>query len=124
MPALGMQVKLVQLMERNEAYQWMIAEGGFDTVAKYADGIGPDINLIVSPTSQSTALSITPLVANAHAAGLAVHPYTFRKDSIAMPAYAESFEILLDIFFNQVGVDGIFTDFPDKAAVFLHDTPE
>jgi glycerophosphoryl diester phosphodiesterase len=124
MPALGMQVKLVQLMENNKAYQWMVAEGGIDTVAKYADGIGPDINLIVSPFSKPEFLFTSSLVANAHAAGLAVHPYTFRKDSIAMPAYAESFDILLDIFFNQVGVDGVFTDFPDKAAIFLHNTPE
>lgn len=124
MPALGMNLKLIQLMENSDAYQWMVADGGFETVAKYADGIGPDMNMIVLPFSKPAALDISALVVDAHAAGLAVHPYTFRKDNIAMPSYAESFDVLLDIFFNKAGVDGVFTDFPDKAANFLHRTPE
>ncbi len=124
MPALGMNLNLIQLMENSDVYQWMVADDGFQTVAKYADGIGPDINMIVSPASKPATLDISSLVADAHANGLAVHPYTFRKDSIAIPAYADSFDSLLDIFFNKADVDGIFTDFPDKAANFLHRTPE
>ena len=124
MPDLGMDIKLIQLMENSDAFQWMVADNGFATVAKYADGIGPDINMIVSPLSKPEALDISSLVSDAHAAGLAVHPYTFRKDNFAMPGYAESFDALLDIFFNKAGVDGVFTDFPDKAANFLHRTPE
>jgi glycerophosphoryl diester phosphodiesterase len=56
----------------------------------------------------------------AQAAGLAVHPYTFRSD--ALPAYAASFEELLRLLVVDAGVDGIFTDFPDKALNFLQNT--
>ncbi len=124
MPALGMNLKLIQLMEDSDAYQWMLNGNGFETVAKYADGIGPYINMIVSPNSTPTNIVISSLVRDAHAAGLAVHPYTFRSDRIAMPSYAKDFDTLLDIFFNQVEIDGVFTDFTDKAANFLHRRPE
>ena len=56
----------------------------------------------------------------AHAEGLEVHPFTFRKEKAQMPVYAGgSFDTFLDIFYNQVGVDGLFTDFPDLAVAFL-----
>jgi glycerophosphoryl diester phosphodiesterase len=60
---------------------------------------------------------VTDLVANAHALGLAVHPYTFRAD--ALPDYADSLEDALRIFLVDAGVDGVFTDFPDRAVAFL-----
>ena len=53
----------------------------------------------------------------AQSAGLAVHPYTFRSD--ALPPYASSFDDLLRLFVHNACVDGIFTDFPDKAVQFL-----
>jgi glycerophosphoryl diester phosphodiesterase len=59
------------------------------------------------------------MVREAHTAGLVVHPYTLRADKGQLPSYAEDFEALLDIFFVQVGVDGVFTDFPDRAVQYL-----
>jgi len=59
------------------------------------------------------------MVKDAHALGMKVHPYTFRADEGRIPEYADSFEHLLSIFFYTVGVDGVFTDFPDKAVKFL-----
>nr|PMJ96043.1 hypothetical protein BCU11_16955 [Vibrio cyclitrophicus] len=53
-------------------------------------------------------------------AGLDVHPYTFRADPGRIPAYADNFDGMLDVFYNQVKVDGVFTDFPDKAVEFLN----
>jgi len=60
---------------------------------------------------------LTGVTERAHALGLLVHPYTFRADDL--PEYAESFEHLLHLFFSDLGVDGIFTDFPDLAYKFL-----
>jgi glycerophosphoryl diester phosphodiesterase len=57
------------------------------------------------------------MVKDAHELGLIVHPYTFRVERV--PAYAGSFEEMLGIFFNQAGIDGAFTDFPDRLADFL-----
>ena len=59
------------------------------------------------------------MVQEAHEAGLVVHPYTFRAEKEVLPPYAVDFEDLLDIFYFKAGVDGVFTDFPDRAADFL-----
>lgn len=71
------------------------------------------------PDSDAGAIRVTPLVAQAHAAGLAVHPYTFRSDPGQVPAYAGSFAELLRIHYFEADVDGLFTDFPDKVVDFL-----
>ena len=36
-----------------------------------------------------------------------------------MPPYAKDYDDLLRIFFDEVGVDGVFTDFPDLTVQFL-----
>lgn len=118
LPDLNMNVRLVQLMGGEEAYADMITEQGIKDLSVYADGIGPSIGMIVRNNSEKGALQITDLVENAHKYGLDVHPYTFRAESFATPKYATSFEELLDIFLNQVGVDGVFSDFPDLAVNF------
>jgi glycerophosphoryl diester phosphodiesterase len=57
------------------------------------------------------------LVDRARARGLLVHPYTFRQDEL--PDGIEAFSQLLDIFIGQIGVDGLFTDFPDVVRDYL-----
>lgn len=89
---------------------------GLAEVAKVADGIGPALNHIVTGTT-SGVLQITDLVKNAHALKLAVHPYTLRADEL--PKYAATFEELCRIFLVEVGVDGAFTDFPDRTTTFV-----
>ena len=59
------------------------------------------------------------LVELAHANGMAVHPYTFRLDQGQVPGYADSFEEMLEQFYFDANVDGLFTDFPDRAVQFL-----
>lgn len=88
-------------------------------MAEYADGIGPDMRMIVSNASKPGAPAISDLVAKAHRAGLVVHPYTFRADKGQIPRYARNFEDLLDIFYRKADVDGVFTDFPDRAVQYL-----
>ena len=51
---------------------------------------------------------------------LDVHTYTFRADPGRIPGYVDNFDGMLDVFYNQVKVDGVFTDFPDKAVDFLN----
>jgi glycerophosphoryl diester phosphodiesterase len=119
-PALGIELKLVQLMGDDEDdYGWMLAPGGMAELARYADGIGPEKGMIISADSTPGNLAISTLVADAHEAGLQVHPYTFRADTGQVPAYARDFEHLLALFFFEAGVDGLFTDFPDRAVEFL-----
>lgn len=118
-PELGVDLKLVQLMADTSEYDWMRAPGGMRELARYADGIGPEKGMIIDPESERGNLLLSPLVSEAQAAGLQVHPYTFRADEGHVPTYVESFEELLELFLFEVGVDGVFTDFPDRAVKVL-----
>lgn len=123
LPALDMDLRLVQLIGFSEEFVPLTTKDGIQQIAAYAAGIGPSMHLLVDPDSDADDLQISELVALAHAAGLKVHPYTFRKEVNQIPAYAKDFDDLLDIFFNRVGVDGVFTDFPDRAVNFLETHP-
>jgi len=90
-----------------------------EEVAKVADGIGPSLQQVVAGKDEG-GLKITGLVKNAHNLRLEVHPYTFRSDSL--PGYASSPEELFRIFFVQIGVDGAFTDYPDRGVAFVRET--
>ncbi|PQQ29348.1 glycerophosphodiester phosphodiesterase [Photorhabdus hindustanensis] len=132
-PKLGMDLKLIQLIaytDWNETYEkqpdgtwtnynydWMFKPGAMQKVAKYADGIGPDYHMIVSEDSTPTNIKLTGMVKEAHANNMKIHPYTIRVDQL--PKYAASGDQLFDIIYNQAGVDGVFTDFPDLGVKFL-----
>ena len=118
-PAVGIDVNLIMLLGNTTDYPWMFEPNGMSKLAYSADGIGPSYNLVVDRSSSQNQLQITDLVARAHGAGLEVHPYTFRADPGAVPGYAKDFEDLLNIHFFQADVDGLFTDFPDRAVQFL-----
>jgi len=51
------------------------------------------------------------VVKNAHAAGLFVHPYTFRCQAPRLAAEG----VGVDEQPGGMGVDGVFADFPDHA---------
>lgn len=119
-PALGIELKLVQLMGNDAEYDWMLRPGGMRELSRYADGIGPEKGMIISPESTRNRLQISPLVREAHEAGMQVHPYTFRLDPGHVPEYADSFEHMLELFFFEANVDGLFTDFPDRAVDYLN----
>jgi len=96
---LNSELFLVQLVEEN------IEEQQLEEFAVYADGIGPWYKQIDSI-----------FVARAHQLGLKVHAYTFRADDLGE---FRSFDTLLSYGFNTLNLDGVFTDFPDKAVSFL-----
>lgn len=86
---------------------------GLDAIADYAVGIGPWMMQIYRGANDVGEPQLTDLVARAHARGLLVHPYTFRADEL--PPGVDSFEALHQLFIGDVGVDGIFSDFPDRS---------
>jgi glycerophosphoryl diester phosphodiesterase len=119
LPAMNMELALVQLIGYGADFAPLLTAEGIQQVSGYAAGIGPSMHLLVDPNSAANDLKVTGLVELAHAAGLKVHPYTFRREPDQIPPYATDFENLLDIFFKQVGVDGVFTDFPDLVVSFI-----
>ncbi|TGX55258.1 glycerophosphodiester phosphodiesterase [Sphingomonas gei] len=117
------QVPLIQLMAASggpadsaePSYAAMVTPEGLRRIAEYAAGIGPERTMIVPATGPSTSL-----VADAHAAGLKVHPWTFRAENFfLLPAYrstggpADHGRLAEEIaVFIGLGVDGIFSDYP------------
>lgn len=133
MPKNGQNLKLVQLIAYtdwnetqekkpdgswvNYSYDWMFKPGAMKQIAQYADGIGPDYHMLVSADSRKGDIKLTEMVKEAHANKMAVHPYTIRADKL--PDYVSNVDQLYEVIYNQAGVDGVFTDFPDKGVQFL-----
>ncbi len=118
------------------SYADLLTDAGLAEVKTYADGIGPWKRYIVSVAgvdsdgdgqaddvngdgavddADATRLPPTNLIARAHSAGLTVHPYTFRNEArfLASDYGANPVEEYLQ--FYCLGVDGLFSDFPDTA---------
>lgn len=119
--ALGWRGRLVQLLGENRwqmnatDYDHLKTPAGLAEIARVADGIGPWIGQILAEDADGP--QPTGLVETAHAAGLLVHAYTLRAD--ALPDYAPDFDTLLGWVFRDAGVDGAFTDFPDRVLDYL-----
>ena len=104
-------------------YAAMTTPTGLRAIAAYADGIGPDKAMLVPRDAAQHSLPPTTLVADAHAAGLVVHPWTFRAENRFLPAElrrgegpAAHGDVAAEMTqFFQLGVDGLFADFPDLA---------
>jgi glycerophosphoryl diester phosphodiesterase len=120
--AAGLATPLVQLVgteggpadaPAGPSYREMITPEGLREVASYATAIGPDKRLVLDGPPDATPSQLLP---DAHAAGLAVHPYTFRTEPVFLPAgYPDGVAEIGR--YLRLGVDAVFTDQPD-AAVF------
>ena len=103
----------------------MTPTGLRSVAAQGIDGLGPEKGLVIPRTADNKLGTPTMLVANAHAAGLLVHPYTFRAENNFLPldyrvgtdlaAYGRAIDE--QIAFLRTGIDGLFTDQPDVAVV-------
>lgn len=104
-------------------YGRMATPAGLAEIASYADGVGPSKGYIVPRDATGRSLAPTTFVADAHAAGLLVHPYTFRAENAFLPlelrrgadpaAFGDALAELES--FYALGVDGVFADHPDIA---------
>ncbi|PKW13248.1 glycerophosphodiester phosphodiesterase [Saccharopolyspora spinosa] len=136
-----LRVQLVQLISNSGAPQDFIESGdprtyadlvkpeGLREIAGYADVIGPDTKVILPVNADGFLTKPTNVVADAHAAGLDVVPYTVRAENNFLPADFRSsadpaaFGDVFGFFralFDQ-GIDGIFSDQPDIAVTARDD---
>lgn len=117
-------------------YVDMVTPAGLAEIATYADALGPwkryivgarivdndndgqadDVNRDGTINDADKVGVPTSLVEDAHAAGLDVHPYTFRNEArrYLLQDYRED-PVQEYLHFYCLGVDGLFTDFPDTA---------
>jgi glycerophosphoryl diester phosphodiesterase len=85
-----------------------------EDVAKYANAIGPWKRQIMRDMKGPQLLQTT-LIEQAHAAGLRVHTYTFRSEPATLaPEYNNDPQLEYRQFY-ALGIDGVFSDFPDAA---------
>jgi len=108
---------------------------GLAEVKTYADGIGPWKPYLLSAAqvlgtdgkpkdlngdgkitdADRVLLPPTDVVKNAHAAGLFVHAFTFRNEAPGLVSDYKGDPKAEYRRFYQLGVDGLFSDFPDTA---------
>lgn len=115
-------IRLIQLVDKEggpadgaaPSYAAMLTPEGMRDIASYAFGIGPNKAMVWDGQVP------TGLVRAAHAAGLRVHPWTYRAENYFLPsAYRDGLnprghgdldgEIAAAL---HRGLDGFFTDFP------------
>jgi glycerophosphoryl diester phosphodiesterase len=109
-------LRLVQLVAPDQAAR--LTPAGLKLVASYAAGVGPEKSLVI-PRGPDGRLGVpTDLVARARALGLAVHPWTFRRENFFLPAglkRGDDPRAAGDLggevcMFLKAGVDGVFSD--------------
>lgn len=113
----------------------MLTPAGLAAIKTYADGIGPwkpylvpvkgtfdaagkmlDLNGDgVVNYNDTVSQPATSVVADAHKAGLVVHPYTFRNEAKRLAFDYKGDPKNEYLQFYRLGVDGLFTDFTDTA---------
>ncbi|MBS0452379.1 MAG: glycerophosphodiester phosphodiesterase [Proteobacteria bacterium] len=128
---------------RGGTFADLLTPAGLQEVRGYADGIGPWKPYLIPSACKSVQngacvdvtgdgavderdrvlLPATAVIANAHRAGLLVHPYTFRSEQKRLTGTFEGNAVNEYLAFYEAGVDGLFSDFADTAvaarAMFL-----
>lgn len=123
------------LVKDKRTFKDMLTPAGLAEIRTYADGIGPWKPYLANAAqvmgadgkpkdlngdgkisdADRVALPPTDVVKNAHAAGLFVHAYTFRSEAPGLVSdYKGDPKAEYKRFF-ALGVDGVFSDFPDTA---------
>lgn len=103
----------------HRTYADLAAASGLREIAKYAQAVGVNKNLVVPKDRAGKLLSPSSLVTDAHAAGLLVHLWTFRNEDSFLPLdFQGNPQGEYELFFN-LGIDGVFSDYPDTAVAVL-----
>ncbi|WP_340649196.1 glycerophosphodiester phosphodiesterase [Pseudoxanthomonas winnipegensis] len=128
-------VRLVQLIDApNErpgdvlaaggstTYAQMLTPQGLKAIARYAQLLGPANRMLLPLDAQGNLGKPNTIIADAHAAGLKVVPYTFRPENAFLPkdlqqgrapaTRSDAGSIREMRAFLDAGVDGFFTDDP------------
>ena len=115
----------------------LVTPQGLAEVRTYADGIGPWKPYLISSAcvqvvngacadvngdgkvndADRKTLPPSAVVANAHAQGLLVHPFTFRDEQRRLASDFAGNPVNEYLAFYEHGVDGLFSDFADSAVV-------
>ncbi len=104
-------------------YAAMASPAGLKMIAGYADGIGPNKTMVIPRATLGRLGKPTALVHDAHAVGLKVHVWTFRRENYFLPLGdkgsinpAGHGDLAGEITaYLATGIDGLFSDNPREA---------
>ncbi len=102
-------------------YKDLLQPSSLASLTKSVNVIGPDKGQVIRRRGDGSLGAATSLVADAHAVGLKVMPYTFRAENQYLPrnlqvgpgAYDQGKAVEEQLAFLAAGVDGLFSDQPD-----------
>jgi glycerophosphoryl diester phosphodiesterase len=105
-------------------YKDLVTRQGLREISRYADGVGLCKDVMIPRDPDGTLGTPTPVIRDAHKAGLEVHGWTFRRENQFLPAEFRSSsdpnavgDLAGEIkVFVGAGMDGLFSDNPDIAA--------
>jgi glycerophosphoryl diester phosphodiesterase len=121
---------------QSRTFGFFTTDAGLEEISRYADGIGPWKPYIVSSRAialnpdgtvadangdglvderDRTLLPPTDLVERAHDHGLLIHTWTFRNEQRRLASDFAGNPVNEYLLFYRLGVDGLFSDFPDTA---------
>ncbi len=120
------ELPLIQLMasvagppdQPGVTYAAMSTPEGLAEIALYADGVGLEKAMVIPRTADGRLAAPTRIVADAHAAGLKVHAWTFRRENYFLPAEFKAGDSPVAVgkvgaeikAFLATGIDGLFSD--------------
>jgi glycerophosphoryl diester phosphodiesterase len=100
---------LILLLESQEPEFWNA--DNMDKIASFAAGIGPEKSYFAS-VPYTDATKVIDLV---HSAGLRLHPWTFRADQDIGKVFNRNFDTELQFYYCCLGMDALFSEFPDRS---------
>ncbi|GAA3665550.1 esterase-like activity of phytase family protein [Microbacterium marinilacus] len=111
----------------DRTYADLVTPAGLRDIARYADGLGAEKNVIIPREADGTLGTPTNVVRDAHRAGLDVHAWTFRVENQFLAADFRSSadpnapgDLSGELrAFLATGIDGVFTDNPDIAVATI-----
>jgi glycerophosphoryl diester phosphodiesterase len=109
-------------------YADLATPSGLEFVARHADGVGANKDLVIPRDAAGNLLEPSSFVEDAHDAGLVVHAWTFRAENTFLPTNLRLGDPTDPTFprqwgdseaeyeaFYETGLDGVFADQPDLA---------
>jgi len=136
LPGMGMDVKLVQLIESNEGqenmteewgewnsynYDWMFSKSGLRSLTSSVTAIGLPKYMLADSEGQ---LLLDDFVKNAQQLGTMILTFPIEKDTAKRVPFVQNFNEELEFFYFTVGVDGVITAFCKDSLEYLKNREE
>lgn len=109
---LGTRLKLAQLVDDADVPA-AFSPRSLAAVAEYAAILAPPWGTLIELEAGRTQPLVSRRVADAASAGLELHPFTFRRETV--PAPFKTLDEQLAFYFDEIRVTGLFCDQPDIA---------